>query len=70
MAFGNIKNTTAAEKKLEMMNNSEEPVNIEFERVPAHITIKVVPASLKPGEKGLLVATYDTPSAQRLGICD
>ena len=68
MAFGNIKNTKIAEKSLEIINNSEEPVTIAFERVPKHITIRVEPASLKPGEKGMLVASYDTPQRNDWGF--
>ncbi|MCK4747260.1 MAG: DUF1573 domain-containing protein [Bacteroidales bacterium] len=68
LAFGNVKNTSKAEKRLEVINNSDEPLEIAFERVPAHITIKAEPASLKPKEKGFLVATYNTPARNEWGF--
>ncbi len=68
MAFGNLKNTKASEQRLEIVNTSEEPVTIEFERVPGHISIRSEPASLKPGEKGELVASYDTPKRNDWGF--
>ncbi|MEN8156208.1 MAG: DUF1573 domain-containing protein [Bacteroidota bacterium] len=61
LAFGNVKSTRVAEKNMEIINNSDGPVTVEFERVPKHITIRAEPASLKPGQKGLLVASYNTP---------
>jgi hypothetical protein len=68
LAFGNIKNTQQSEKRLEIINNSDEDVTVEFERVPNHITIKTEPASLKPGEKGFLVADYNTPMRNDWGF--
>lgn len=61
LAFGNIKNTGKSEKRLEVINHSDAPVEIAFERVPKHITIKAEPATLKPEEKGFLVASYNAP---------
>jgi hypothetical protein len=68
LAFGNIKNTQQAERSLEIINTSDEPVDIAFERVPAHIRISAKPASLKPGEKGSLVATYNAPERNDWGF--
>jgi len=68
MAFGNVKNTKKSEKRLEVINNSEDPVTIEFERVPGHISIRAEPASLKPQEKGFLVATYNAPERNDWGF--
>lgn len=68
LAFGNIKNTRKSEKRLEIVNNSEEPLTIEFERIPKHISIGAQPPTLKPKEKGFLVATYDTPSRNDWGF--
>jgi hypothetical protein len=68
LAFGNIKNTDKLEKSLEVINTSSEPVKIEFERVPSHITIRAEPATLKPNEKGLVVATYNAPARNDWGF--
>jgi hypothetical protein len=54
--------TTKNEKKIRVMpviNTSKEPATIEFEGLPAHLQLKVTPATLKPGEKGVIEGTYD-----------
>jgi len=68
LAFGNLKNTQTSEKRLEVINNSDAPVEVAFERVPKHITIKAEPAVLKPKEKGHLVASYNTPMRNDWGF--
>ena len=68
LAFGNLKNTQTSEKRLEVINNSDAPVEVAFERVPKHITIKAEPAILKPKEKGHLVASYNTPMRNDWGF--
>jgi hypothetical protein len=50
------------EKKIRVMpliNTSAATVKVEFENVPQYITIKASPETLKPGQKGLVEATYD-----------
>ena len=61
LSFGNIKNTSSTVKRLEVVNNSDKTLKLEFERVPSHVTIKAEPATLKPKEKGSIVATYKAP---------
>jgi hypothetical protein len=68
LAFGNVKNTGVTEQSLEIINNSPEPATIAFERVPGHIAIKAEPSTLKPGEKGNLVATYNAPMRNDWGF--
>ncbi len=51
------------EKKIRVMpiiNTSKEPVTLEFEQpLPPYLTMKATPATIKPGEKGLIEGTYD-----------
>lgn len=68
LAFGNLKNTAKAEKQLEVINNSDKDVTIAFQKVPGHVSIKAVPASLKPGQKGLIIANYDAPQRNDWGF--
>ncbi len=54
--------TTKSEKKIRVMpviNTSAEPATIEFEGLPQHLRLKVSPATLKPGEKGIIEGTYE-----------
>ncbi len=68
LAFGNVMNTQKTEKQLEVINNSNGPVKIEFERVPEHITIKAVPSTLSPNETGTITATYNAPMRNDWGF--
>ncbi len=68
LAFGNIKNTETTNRSLEVINNSEGPVTIEFEGVPQHISIIASPATLQPGQKGSLEAIYKAPQRNDWGF--
>jgi len=68
LAFGNLKNTAITEKQLEVINNSDKNVEIAFQRVPGHVTIKAVPAILKPNQKGMIVANYNAPKRNDWGF--
>lgn len=61
LAFGNLKNTSAVEKRLEVINNSDQDVKVAFQKVPQHVVIAMQPAVLKPKQKGEIVATYNAP---------
>lgn len=45
--------------EIETINTSEADVTPEFINVPKHIVIASIPATLKPGEKGIIQARYD-----------
>jgi len=68
LAFGNLKNTASNEKSLEVINNSDEDVKVAFQKVPKHVSIKMVPAVLKAKQKGLIVATYNAPMRNDWGF--
>jgi hypothetical protein len=68
LAFGNLKNTATAEKQLEVINTSDKNVEIAFQRVPGHVTIEAIPSSLKPNQKGLILASYNAPARNDWGF--
>jgi hypothetical protein len=68
LAFGNLKNTQSLDKEMEVINTSDEKVILEFERVPKHLSIRAEPTSLEPGEKGVLVASYNAPQRNDWGF--
>lgn len=59
LAFTTIKKTEKKIRIMPIINTSGVPATIEFEGVPAHLTLKTNPATLKPGEKGVIEGTYD-----------
>jgi hypothetical protein len=68
LAFGNISNTATAGKELEVINNSDKDVKVDFKGVPGHITVKMEPSVLKPSQKGMIVATYNAPMRNDWGF--
>ena len=59
MAFTNVKKTEKKIRVMQLINTSAEPVKVEFDGLPAHLTLKANPETLKPGQKGMVEGTYD-----------
>ncbi len=59
LAFTKIKKTEKKIRVMQVINTSDKPVKIGFERVPAHLELKAKPETLKPGQKGIIQGTYD-----------
>ena len=59
LSFTKVRNTQVKEATMEVYNDSDEPISINFKRVPAHLNIKMVPEKLQPKQKGKIVAYYD-----------
>jgi len=59
LAFTNVKKTEKKIRVMQVVNTSNEPVKIEFDQLPAHLTLKANPETLKPDQKGIIEGTYD-----------
>jgi hypothetical protein len=59
LAFTNVKKTEKKIRIMQIINPSSEPVKVEFDNLPAHLTLKANPETLKPGQKGIIEGTYD-----------
>jgi hypothetical protein len=59
LAFTNVKKTEKKIRVMQMINTSSTPVKVEFNVLPAHLTLKANPETLNPGQKGLVEGTYD-----------
>ena len=46
-------------EEVELINTSDKPVSIDFDRVPSHVSMKATPQILQPGQEGKITATYD-----------
>jgi hypothetical protein len=58
------------QKKIRVMpaiNSSKETVKVEFADVPGYLSIKMAPATLNPGQKGLVECTYYGTKDNRWG---
>jgi hypothetical protein len=67
LAFTNIKKTEKKIRVMPVINTSNAPVKVEFDNLPAHLTMKTNPETLKPGQKGLVEGTYDATKNQGWG---
>jgi hypothetical protein len=59
LAFTKVKKTEKKMRVMQLINTSAEPVKVEFDGVPPHLTLKANPETLKPGQKGMIEGTYD-----------
>ena len=47
---------------MQLINTSDKPITIGFDVLPAHLSMKATPETLKPGEKGLIEGTFNGAS--------
>ena len=59
LAFTNIKKTEKKTKTMQVVNTSDKDATIEFLNAPPHLALKVSPATIKPGQKGIIEGVYD-----------
>jgi len=57
LAFIKVKEGQQKTILMEMVNVSDQPLSVTFERVPAHLTLKTIPEQLQPNEKGVIEAS-------------
>ncbi|MFH2142079.1 MAG: DUF1573 domain-containing protein [Bacteroidota bacterium] len=68
IAMMKIKNTEIKTESVEVLNDGQENINISFENIPSHITLKTEPELLKPNETGKIIATYDAKKKNDWGF--
>ena len=55
-------------EKIDIINNGKTPLTLEFDKVPRHLDVSVLPETLSPGEKGRILITYHADRAKDWGI--
>ncbi|MDQ1771351.1 DUF1573 domain-containing protein [Labilibaculum sp. A4] len=68
LSFTKVKNTEVKDASMEVYNDSDKPISIGFKRVPAHLSLKMVPETLQPKQKGQIIATYDASKKNDWGF--
>ncbi|PTN08727.1 DUF1573 domain-containing protein [Mangrovibacterium marinum] len=68
IAFVKIKENEVKTDSLEIVNDSDQPVSLDFKTPPENLTVKVVPSTLKPKEKGQVIVTYDASKINSYGF--
>lgn len=68
LSFTRVTPGSKKNESMEIINTSSEPATITFNQVPKHVTVQVVPATLKPGEKGTIKAAFDASKIDDWGF--
>ncbi|MDR2927723.1 MAG: DUF1573 domain-containing protein [Cytophagaceae bacterium] len=68
LSFTKIDPSANKTERLELINISDKPVTISFERVPAHLAIRMEPATIQPGATGAIVAEFDATKKKDWGF--
>jgi len=68
LAFVRVYKNQIKTDSLQIINTSDEIVKLSFKNTPSHISLKTVPASLKPGEKGIILGKYDASKKNDWGF--
>ena len=68
LSFGKLimgKNET---QELELVNDTDKPIEVGFRTVPKHLTAKVEPSTIPANGRGKLIVTYDSKEANTFGF--
>jgi len=68
ISFTKIDPTEVKTEKLEIINVSEKPVTITFDRIPAHLSLKMNPETIPAGGTGEIIAVFDANKRQDWGF--
>jgi len=60
MSFARVVKDQQGSAEVDIVNVSDKPVQIGFNRMPAHLKIVADPEILQPGQKGVITGTYDS----------
>lgn len=68
ISFGNLSPGSVKTDSLQVINLSDRDLDISFSGIPGNLTVEAVPRILKPGDKGVLRATWDGGQTDEWGV--
>lgn len=68
LSFTRVEPGATKNENMEIVNTSSQPVELSFNQIPKHIQVQIVPSTLKPGEKGVIKATFDASKLNDWGF--
>lgn len=68
ISFAQLKQTAIETKELELVNDTDKPVKVEWQTLPPHLKVAVEPQSIPAKGKGKLFVTYDAKLADTYGF--
>ncbi len=68
LSFGKMTLGETVTKELELVNDTDKPVEVGFRTVPKHLTAKAEPETIPAKGRGKLIVTYDSKAANTYGF--
>ncbi len=68
ISFAQLKQSAIETKELELVNDTEKPVKVELQTIPAHLTVKVEPETIPAKGRGKMSVTYNAKLADTYGF--
>lgn len=68
ISFARMTENDVKTEGIELVNDSDKPVKVEFRTVPEHVTVKVEPQTIPAKGKGNLSVTYNAKKANTYGF--
>jgi len=68
ISFGYVTPGSVKTDSMEVINLSKEDIDLAFTGIPGHVTLEAVPQMLKPGERGVLKASWDAGRIEDWGV--
>lgn len=68
ISFVRLNENETKTEELEVMNDSDKPVKIEFKTPPGHLSVKADPETVQPKEKGKIIVTYNASKLNTYGF--
>lgn len=68
LAFFNVLNTAKPNKVMIIYNESDHDLKVEFNQVPSHLDVRVVPDVLKAKTRGQIIVEYDAVKKNDFGF--
>jgi len=65
--FANIKDHEIQTETLLVYNTWYKPIDFHFRNIPQYISCKAIPQTLKPGQEGIILVTYDAVKRKQYG---
>lgn len=68
VSFSRMTENDVETKDIELVNDTDKPIEVGFRRVPDHLQVKVEPTTIPANSKGKLIVTFDAEKANTYGF--
>uniref|UniRef100_UPI003216CACF DUF1573 domain-containing protein n=1 Tax=uncultured Draconibacterium sp. TaxID=1573823 RepID=UPI003216CACF len=68
LSFAKLTQGDVVTKELELVNDTDKPVEVGFRTVPKHLTATAEPTTIPANGRGKVIVTYDTKAANTYGF--